>query len=56
MTVVLASSLNTAQFGDATVSLDPKDCTVLTTANGSTSQVPYVCVQPLVRKHAIYRR
>jgi hypothetical protein len=40
-------SLNTAQFGGAAVSMDPEDCTVLTSADGSTPKVPYVCVQPL---------
>jgi prenylcysteine oxidase/farnesylcysteine lyase len=47
VTVVLASRLNVAQFDGAEVKLDPSDCTVLTSAHGTTADVPYVCVQPL---------
>jgi hypothetical protein len=47
VTVVAAPSLNLAQFGGAPSSLNAEDCTVLTSANGSTALVPYVCVQPL---------
>lgn len=52
VTVVEAEKINTEQFSgggmrNTTVKLNPADCTVLTTANGTTSAVPYVCLQPL---------
>ena len=44
VTVVEAEALNTKQFGGAKVAVDPKDCTVLTTAVGTTAETP--CKRP----------